>query len=167
MQHKVIFIMGVSGSGKTTIGEGLSARTGFKFYDADDFHTPENIAKMKAGTPLNDEDRWPWLDNIHQFVKEKIKTTNIIIVCSALKQVYRDILSDGIEEHCKWVFLSGDYDTILSRLMNRKGHYMPPTLLKSQFDTLEIPANATRIDIHMTPDQIIDNILTAIDEVAD
>jgi len=157
--------MGVSGSGKTTIGEGLSARTGFEFYDADNFHTTLNVAKMKAGTPLTDEDRWPWLDNIHQFVKEKIKTANIIIVCSALKQVYREILSDGIEGSCIWIFLSGDYDTILSRLNNRKGHYMPATLLQSQFDALEVPANATAIDIHMTPGEIIDDILLKIADV--
>ena len=165
MPNKVIFIMGVSGSGKTTIGEDLSARTGFEFYDGDAFHTPENIAKMKAGTPLTDEDRWPWLNNIHEFAKEKIKTRNIIIVCSALKQVYRDILSAGIEENCKWIFLSGDYNTILSRLKNRTGHYMPPTLLQSQFDTLEIPANAIGIDIHNTPEEIIDNIIARINDV--
>ena len=70
--HKVIFIMGVSGSGKSTIGEALSARTGFEFYDADDFHTPGNVEKMRAGTPLTDEDRWPWLDNLHEFIKQKI-----------------------------------------------------------------------------------------------
>ncbi|MEO6723289.1 MAG: gluconokinase [Ferruginibacter sp.] len=165
MQHKVIFIMGVSGSGKTTIGEALSARTGFEFYDADNFHTPESIAKMKAGIPLTDGDRWPWLYNIHEFAKEKIKTRSIITVCSALKQVYRDILSKGIEDNCKWIFLSGDYDTILSRLQKRTGHYMPPTLLQSQFDTLEIPSNAIGIDIHQTPEEIIDDIISRIGDV--
>ena len=165
--YKVIFIMGVSGSGKSTIGEGLSARTGFEFYDADHFHTPENVAKMRAGTPLIDEDRWPWLDNLHAFIKQKIETNNIIIVCSALKQVYRDILGNGIEDNCKWIFLSGDYDTILSRLQSRKGHYMPATLLQSQFDALEIPANAITIDIQMTPGEIINDILSKISDVVE
>ena len=101
------------------------------------------------------------------FIKQKIETNNIIIVCSALKQVYRDILGDGIEDNCKWIFLSGDYDTILSRLQSRKGHYMPATLLQSQFDALEIPANAITIDIQMTPGEIINDILSKISDVVE
>lgn len=154
--------MGVSGSGKTTIGQELSARTGYSFYDADNFHTKENKAKMNAGIPLTDEDRWPWLKNIHDFVTEQIARNNIIFVCSALKQVYREHLSRAIEKDCKWVFLQGDYDTIMDRLKSREGHYMPSTLLQSQFDTLEIPANVIRVDIRLTPDIIIDNIISMI-----
>jgi len=162
MEHGVIFIMGVSGSGKTTIGEGLSARTGFEFYDADDFHTKEKVEKMRAGIPLTDDDRWPWLESIHAFVTEKIKTADVIVVCSALKQVYRDKLSAGIEKYCQWVFLNGDYDTIMGRMQKRAGHYMPPTLLQSQFDTLEVPVDAIRIDITREPSIIIDDIMTHI-----
>ncbi|MEP7142109.1 MAG: gluconokinase [Ferruginibacter sp.] len=162
MQHKVIYIMGVSGSGKTTIGEQLSARTGYSFYDADNFHTKENKDKMKAGIPLTDEDRWPWLENIHQFVVEKITTVNIILVCSALKQVYRNRLSKSIEENCRWIFLQGDYNTILDRLKGRSGHYMPATLLRSQFDALEVPANAIRVNIGLSPEIIIDDIVSKI-----
>jgi len=154
--------MGVSGSGKTTIGQQLSDRTGYPFYDADNFHTKKNKDKMNAGIPLTDDDRRPWLENIHDFVVEKIATHDIILVCSALKQVYRDRLSKTIEENCRWVFLQGDYNTILERLNRRKGHYMPPTLLKSQFDALEVPANAIRIDIKLTPETIIENIVSKI-----
>ena len=162
MPYQVIYIMGVSGSGKTTIGQQLSARTGFAFYDADDFHTLQNKEKMKAAIPLTDEDRWPWLDNIHQFVAEKIATQNIILVCSALRQVYRKRLTTGIESKSHWVLLDGDYPTILSRLQKRKGHYMPPTLLRSQFDTLEAPANAIRVDINLPPEKIVDQILSIL-----
>lgn len=164
MQHTIIFIMGVSGSGKTTIGQALANRTGFRFYDADDFHPPENITKMSAGIPLNDEDRWPWLDNIHAFASEQIKSENIIFVCSALKQAYRGILTKGMEENCKWVYLAGNYDTILARLRTRAGHYMPPALLQSQFDALEVPANAIAIDIRLSPDAIVDIILSTINK---
>lgn len=154
--------MGVSGSGKTTIGQQLSARTGYFFYDADDFHTKENIAKMNAGIPLTDEDRWPWLQNIYDFVTEKIATESIIFVCSALKQVYRDCISKSIEEKCIWVFLGGDYETILERLKTRTGHYMPATLLRSQFDALEVPAEALQVDIKMSPGSIIDTIVSKL-----
>ncbi len=154
--------MGVSGSGKTTIGQQLAVKTGYPFYDADNFHPQKNIDKMRAGQPLMDEDRWPWLDNIHDFVSEKIKTGNIILACSALKQVYRNRLSKGIEQHCRWVFLDGSYVTIAKRMQNRIGHYMPGSLLQSQFDVLEIPANAIQADIEMTPAQIVDHIISNI-----
>lgn len=162
--QQVIFIMGVSGSGKTTIGEKLAARTGFQFYDADDFHPVGNVAKMRAGIPLNDEDRWPWLNNIHNFIIKKIEDRDIIVVCSALRQAYRDILCKGIESNCKWIMLNGDYDTIFQRLQERTGHYMPPTLLRSQFDALETPVDAITIDIRLSPERITDIILSQIEE---
>lgn len=154
--------MGVSGSGKTTIGRQLSEKTGYNFYDADDFHSKENIDRMNAGIPLTDKERWPWLENIHDFVSGKIQTSDIILVCSALKQAYRKRLSSSIEKNCKWVFLEGDYHTILERLTSRTGHYMPTTLLQSQFDALEVPLEAIRIDIKMAPETIIDHIIEAI-----
>ncbi|MEJ7586854.1 MAG: gluconokinase [Ferruginibacter sp.] len=162
MEYKVIYIMGVSGSGKTTIGQQLASRTGYPFYDADNFHTKENITKMNAGIPLTDEDRWPWLENIHDFVVKTIATQNIILVCSALKQVYRDRLSKAIEGKCCWIFLQGDYPTILERLNSRRGHYMPVTLLRSQFETLEVPDDALRVDINLSPGRIIDDIILRI-----
>lgn len=162
MQHKVIYIMGVSGSGKTTIGQLLSKKTGYQFYDADDFHSEANKAKMKNGIALTDKDRWPWLATIHQFVIEKLKTENIILVCSALKKVYRKKLSQSIEKSCRWFYLEGDFKTIEDRLDHRKGHYMSPNLLQSQFDTLEIPAIAERIDIKLSPDVITNSIISSI-----
>ncbi len=162
MSNKVIYIMGVAGSGKTTIGQQLSAKTGYPFFDADQFHPQQNIDKMKSGTPLTDEDRWPWLDNIHAFVAEKLSSTSLIIACSALKQVYRKRLSKEIDRDCKWVFLKGDYKTILERMNNRPGHYMPTALLHSQFDILEIPFNAIEINIEHLPETIIDQIISNI-----
>jgi carbohydrate kinase (thermoresistant glucokinase family) len=164
MQHQVIYIMGVSGSGKTTIGLQLSGKTGYPFYDADDFHTEENIAKMNAGIALTDEDRWPWLENIHHFVTQKITTHTIIVACSALKEVYRQRLSKSIEKNCRWVFLQGGYDTIMQRLKNRQGHYMPPTLLQSQFDALEFPADSILVDIKLSPKIIVDDIISKLNQ---
>jgi 6-phosphogluconate dehydrogenase len=160
MSNPVIYIMGVSGSGKTTIGKILSEKTGYTFYDADDFHSQDNKAKMNIGLPLTDEDREPWLDNIHHFVVEAIKKNPVILVCSALKQRYRERLSDSVEDNCRWIFLEGDFNTIFARLNNRAGHFMPASLLQSQFDALEIPQDAIRIDIHMSPEEIAETIIS-------
>lgn len=154
--------MGVAGSGKTTIGQKLSARTGFAFYDADYFHPQANIDKMKTGQPLTDEDRWPWLDNIHAFVSKQLQTGSLILACSALKQAYRDRLSSGIEDHCRWVYLNGSYETILERMQKRTGHYMPVTLLQSQFDALEAPAHQIEIDITKEPGEMVEEIMERI-----
>ena len=164
MPHIVIYIMGVAGSGKTTIGQKLSSKTSFAFYDADYFHPQQNIDKMKAGTPLTDEDRWPWLENIHAFVTQQLQTCNIILACSALKQVYRERLSSGIETQCRWVYLNGSYQTILERMQNRTGHYMPTTLLQSQFETLEVPDNIIEVNIAMTPEEIAEEIISKINK---
>lgn len=160
MPNKVIIIMGVSGSGKTTIGEMLAERTGYPLYDADSFHSKENIAKMKAGVPLTDEDRWPWLDSMNAFIKEKIKTSDLIVTCSALKKIYRERLMKGIESICLLVFLQGSYDTILKRIQHRQ-HYMPSSLLQTQFDILEEPKNALIEDISQLPGVIVQHIIDA------
>ena len=162
MPNKVIIIMGVSGSGKTTIGKMLGEKTGYDFYDADSFHPQENIDKMKAGIPLTDEDRWPWLDNMNNFVKEKIQTGNAIVTCSALKEMYRQRLAKGIEQYCHWVFLKGNYDLILKRMQQREQHYMPSSLLQSQFDALEEPANAVVVDITQPKETIVQYIVSSI-----
>jgi carbohydrate kinase (thermoresistant glucokinase family) len=162
MPNKIIYITGVAGSGKTTIGQKLSAQTGYAFYDADYFHPHENIDKMKAGQPLTDEDRWPWLDNIHAFVKNQLLSGNIILACSALKQVYRERLSNGIEDQCRWVYLDGNYQTILPRMQSRAGHYMPAALLQSQFDLLEVPSKVIKVDIMMSPEKIVEEIIAKI-----
>jgi carbohydrate kinase (thermoresistant glucokinase family) len=156
--------MGVAGSGKTTIGQKLSAKTGYPFYDADYFHTQENIDKMRAGQPLTDEDRWPWLDNICAFVNNQILSGSIILACSALKQIYRGRLSNGIEEQCRWVYLNGSYQTILQRMQNRTGHYMPATLLQSQFEALEVPGNIIEVDIAITPENMVQKIMYELNQ---
>lgn len=153
--------MGVSGSGKTTIGQLLSKETNWPFYDADGFHPKENIDKMQAGIPLTDDDRWPWLDSMNSFAKEKIKNSPVILSCSALKQIYRQRLTQNILENCTWVFLKGSYEMILQRMQQRQ-HYMPPALLQSQFEILEQPGNALTIDIANTTETIIQQILSAI-----
>lgn len=161
MTYKLIIIMGVSGSGKTTVGKLLSEKTGWPFYDADSFHSKENIDKMQAGIPLTDEDRWPWLDSMNAFAKEKLASSNIIFTCSALKEIYRQRLINGIDNICRWVYLRGDYDTILKRMQQRQ-HYMPAALLQSQFDVLEEPADAIVCDISQSKQNISSYILSQI-----
>lgn len=154
--------MGVSGCGKTTIGSLLSAKTGYPFHDADSFHPPENIDKMKGGQQLTDADRLPWLNNIHTFVLAEIKNNCIIIACSALKEEYRKLLGRQLENQCSWVFLKGDFDTIMGRIKTRTDHFMPTDLLQSQFDSLEMPASSIEADITLQPESIVDLIISKI-----
>ncbi len=149
--------MGVAGSGKTTIGKLLAAETGIPFFDADDFHPPVNIAKMKAGKPLTDEDRQPWLELLNILAGEQAQLKGAIIACSALKEKYRMLLQAGITE-CKWIFLQGSYGVIYERMKNRTHQYMPERLLQSQFDSLEIPASALVIEIKNEPAKIVEMI---------
>ncbi len=161
-QSSIVYIMGVSGSGKTTIGQKLSAATGIPFFDGDDFHPPANKEKMKAGHPLNDNDRKDWLICMNELAKEQSQQKGAIIACSALKEKYRKILSDKIQSPVHWVLLQGDFGLIQKRMEARKDHYMPPSLLQSQFDTLEAPANAIMIDIENDPEEIVADILRQI-----
>lgn len=132
-----VVVMGVSGSGKTSIGEGLAAGLGMPLLEGDQFHPESNIAKMSSGTPLIDEDRWPWLDAIARAMRDA--PGGVIVTCSALRRVYRDRLRDGAGRPLLFVFLNGSKETIAERLAERKGHFMPPSLLDSQFATLEPP----------------------------
>lgn len=162
MQQKqpiVVYIMGVSGSGKTTIGLQLAEVTGLPFYDGDDFHSAYNRNKMASGKPLTDEDRYSWLESIRTHVLEHLKTNSCIIACSSLKDHYRNLLSEGIESQSKWVFLHGNYNLILERMGKRTKHFMPTELLKSQFETLETPRDALKIDIKNSPKSIVSQIL--------
>jgi carbohydrate kinase (thermoresistant glucokinase family) len=154
----VIYIMGVSGSGKTTIGEMLSIKTGLPFFDADDFHPLTNKQKMKAGIALNDEDRKPWLANLHQLAVDQSAINGAIIACSALKEKYRQLLTTNVQQPF-WIFLQGNYEIIHDRIEKRNGHFMPAQLLQSQFDSLEIPVDAFTADIQNEPEKIIDLIL--------
>ena len=154
----IVIIMGVTGVGKTTIGELLAARTGWSFYDADDFHSPANVEKMRSGIPLTDDDRWPWLDRLNSLLREaEAKGESAILACSALKQRYRDRLQHGLKD-VRWVYLSGEFDLISARLKARKGHYMNPALLQSQFEALEPPADALCIDIDARPEVLAERV---------
>jgi carbohydrate kinase (thermoresistant glucokinase family) len=138
--------MGVSGSGKTVVGQALAADLGWPFVDGDDFHPPANVAKMAAGTPLDDADRWPWLDRLaSEMGTVNAGGGNAVLACSALKQAYRDRLCRAGD--VRFIHLSGDSATIAARLAARSHRYMPPALLASQFATLEAPAGAIVVDI--------------------
>ena len=150
----IIIVMGVAGSGKTTIGFLLARELGWKFYDADDFHSESNRAKMSQGIALTDEDRASWLLSLKKLIAQNIRQdTQTILACSALKNSYRNTLE--VNERVKFVYLQGTYEQIKTRLNNRAGHYMSANMLDSQFDTLEEPHNALTIDIARTPQEII------------
>ena len=156
--NQVIYIMGVAGSGKSTIGRRLSEAIGVPFFDGDDFHPQTNIDKMASGQALNDEDRKAWLESIINFVKKQLPQNSLIIACSALKQIYREQLGRGIENQTQWVYLKGDYNLIFQRMQLRKDHFMPSNLLTSQFETLEEPGHALIVSIDQAPEQIIEQI---------
>jgi len=160
----VVVLMGVTGTGKTTVGEGLAARTGWPFADADDFHSAANRAKMHAGIPLTDEDREPWLESLHQQILTWLRDgVNGILACSALKASYRTELTDGTGPRAvRFVFLSGPPDLIRQRMEARHGHYMPESLLPSQMATLEPPHDAIEISIDQTVPAMVDQILSAL-----
>ena len=155
--HPIIFIMGVSGSGKTTVGLLLSQQTGIPFFDADDFHSAENKAKMAAGHPLNDDDRKDWLITLNSLAIKAAAGKGTIIACSALKQKYRLLLQQGLQQPL-WVFLNGNFEQVYQRLQSRDHHFMPPALLQSQFDILEIPEDALVINIEQTPGEAVTKI---------
>lgn len=150
--------MGVSGSGKTIIGKLLAARLGCTFLDGDDFHPPENVARMAAGTPLNDTDRWPWLEKLNG---KLIESEDAVLACSALKESYRTVLSRGLPD-CRFIHLRGSIELIRARLGERRHRYMPASLLESQFATLELPARALEVDIGQTPERCVDDIVSAL-----
>jgi len=149
--------MGVSGSGKTTIGKLLAKRLRCQFADADDFHSAGNKAKMKSGTPLNDDDRRPWLKTLADLIDKHVENKeSLVLACSALKHEYRSALS-GTNE-VLFVYLKVDFETIEKRLKTRHHEFMNPDLLKSQFATLEEPADAVIVDASQEPDLVVDQI---------
>jgi carbohydrate kinase (thermoresistant glucokinase family) len=156
---QVIYVMGVAGSGKSTVGRQFAEATGLPFYDGDDFHPDANVEKMAAGQPLTDEDRADWLAAMHRFVVEKLEAgQSLVLACSALKARYRATLSAGIEAQTTWVYLEGSYDLIKSRMEARKDHFMPPALLQSQFDALEPPADAVVLSIGAAPEVLVERL---------
>ena len=158
----VLVLMGVSGSGKTTVGAILASRLGWPFEDGDALQPESNVEKMKAGHPLTDVDRWPWLEMVAKWIEKRLdRGENGLIACSALKRSYRDILNrrgSGVV----FVFLAGSKKMIASRLVARHGHFMPPSMLDSQFADLEEPSSdepAIRVDVGPTPDVIAQGIM--------
>ncbi len=162
----IVVLMGVSGSGKTTVGQLLAERTGWRLYDADEFHSAASIEKMRNGIPLQDEDRWPWLDKMHSMLAEKhAGGESVLLACSALKQKYRDRLAQG-GLPIRWVYLKGDAALIRQRLEARKNHYMKAGLLESQFAALEEPENALVADIGPEPAVIAERVLSGLGAAA-
>ena len=157
-----LIVMGVSGSGKSTVAAALGQRLGWRFEDGDSFHPASNVEKMRAGHPLTDEDRWPWLNAIaDEIARICERGEHIIIACSALKHTYRDVLLRGRDD-VRFVFLKGTKELIAERLAQRKGHFMPPGLLASQFETLEPPEpgeNPVTVSIDASVDAIVDDIV--------
>jgi gluconokinase len=160
-----LVVMGVSGSGKSTIADKLAARLGWTFEDGDRFHPASNVAKMSAGHPLTDEDRWPWLQAIADEIDRVCKAREqVVIACSALKRAYRDILVHGRSD-VRIIYLGGTQELIASRLAARKGHFMPPGLLTSQFKTLEPPGadeNPVTVSIDASVEAIVDDIVAQL-----
>jgi gluconokinase len=153
----IIILMGVSGSGKTTVGKLLSEQLGWKYYEADDYHSPANVEKMRSGIPLNDDDRMPWLETLRDLIRNCLeRNENAVLACSALKESYREMLL--IDERVSLIYLKGDYETIQQRLGQRRGHYMNPNLLDNQFATLEEPAADKHVEVSSSPDEIVKNI---------
>jgi gluconokinase len=156
----IVLVMGVAGVGKTTIGQALARRLGWRFIDADDFHPPQNVAKMKAGIPLEDADRWPWLAHLNRVLKEE---DNAVLACSALKESYRERLAQGIHPFTV-VYLHGSAELIRSRMAERQHRYMPTALLESQFAALEPPADAISIDVAADPSSCVGAILSRLNQ---
>ncbi|EGC37452.1 hypothetical protein DICPUDRAFT_76935 [Dictyostelium purpureum] len=171
----IILIMGVSGSGKTTIGKGIAEKLNCGFNDADEFHSEANINKMKSGIPLNDDDRKPWLEAINKRMTEFLNnstsiTHNHVFTCSALKSIYREIISNSIpKDKILFIFLKGDKEILGERLNSRQGHFFNPALLDSQLEALQEPNDQDlktnhflTINIRSSVDEIINNILKFI-----
>ena len=151
---RICILMGVSGSGKSTIGRSLAQILDWPFYDGDDFHPPENIAKMSRGIPLSDRDRAHWLLALqHLIATVRHRQSHALIACSALKQAYRELLA-GNEQDILWVYLKGNYEQILTRVQQRQQHFMKAELLRSQFESLEEPENALIVDISQSSEEI-------------
>lgn len=168
MAGRSIIVMGVSGSGKTTVGEAVARRIHAKFIDGDDLHPRANIQKMGSGHPLNDEDRIPWLERLSDAAYSlHHKNESGIIVCSALKRRYRDRLREGNPEMA-FLYLKGSFDVIMERLKARSGHFMPTDLLKSQFEALEEPGSEEPdvicVDIDADIDEVVQRCVLALEK---
>ena len=158
----VVIVMGVSGVGKTTIGVALAAALGWRFLDADDFHPASNIQKMSAGVPLTDADRAPWLERLRGLISDALaRGEDVVLACSALRKAYRERLTVDAARQ-RWVYLHLSPELLQQRLGQRKGHYMPVSLLSSQLGTLELPVGALTVDAAPPPEAIVASIRTGL-----
>ncbi len=154
--------MGVSGCGKTTLGQALAERLSATFLDADDFHSAANVEKMRAGAPLDDDDRQPWLATLNRELRERAhRGERVVLACSALKRRYRKVIGAQVAR-LDWIFLDGSFELIAERMRARPNHYMPESLLRSQFAALEAPDNATHIAIDLSVAEQVEAALSAL-----
>ena len=159
MTVRALVVMGVSGCGKSTIGLQLAAALDWRFADGDDFHPAANVAKMKSGVPLHDDDRWPWLDTLNRLLCDSNRCNKpLVLSCSALKQGYRDRLGRNVDA-LRWLHLDGSFELISARMALRQHKYMPASLLRSQFEALERPTDALRVDIAQLPNDIVQSVV--------
>lgn len=159
----IVVLMGVSGSGKTTVGKVLADKLGWKFADADEYHPAANVDKMRNGRPLTDDDRRPWLRSLRDYIDDvAARGQNLVLACSALRHDYREYLTADNSDYVHYVYLQGSAELIAKRLEQRQGHFMPPSLLRSQFETLDPPQVAIRVDIAPAPEIIAENIQQAL-----
>lgn len=162
MSGLVVVIMGVSGSGKTAVGEVLAQRLGARFVDADDYHPPANVEKMRAGVPLDDDDRAPWLERLNAVLRHAAaRELPVVLACSALRERYRTALEDRLAQ-VHWVHLSGSRELIAARVAQRQHRYMPASLLDSQFAALEPPGRAIVVDVRGSVQDVADQALAGI-----
>jgi carbohydrate kinase (thermoresistant glucokinase family) len=165
-QLLVLIVMGVSGSGKSTVAKTLAERLGLVYLEGDDFHSPENIEKMEAGIPLTDEDRWPWIAAMNAHIKQELKEgRGVILAASVLKKIYRTTLTDDLPQ-ARFIYLKGSKALLLARMKARTGHFMPPALLESQLETLEEPQadeHALTVSIEAPPDEVIEEIIRGLE----
>ena len=167
-QQPVLVVMGVSGCGKSTVAEALGKRMGLPYIDGDDYHPTANVEKMAKGIALNDNDRWPWLDTLSKAIYEHNQTHGgVIATCSSLKKIYRKRITESAGIPLYFVFLHGERATLLTRMQSRENHYMPPSLLDSQLDTLEIPDAdelVWQISIESDVASIVDEVLSLLEQ---
>jgi gluconokinase len=158
----IVIVMGVAGAGKTTVGSRLAAALGCEFIDADDYHAASSVAKMRAGEPLADDDRWPWLARLNGMLQERAqRDADVVLACSALKASYRERLARGLADP-QLVYLRGSPALIAARLARRGSHFMNPALLDSQFATLEEPRGAIVVEVDATPEALVGEIRTRL-----
>lgn len=163
-----VYILGVSGTGKTSVGQALAQRLQLPYLEGDDFHPDENVAKMRSGVPLNDQDRWPWLTAIANSARRHLQAdSGVVVACSGLKKTYRDYLREKTNSKGTMVLLTGSRELLMQRHSRRTGHFMPPSLLDSQLATLELPVpqeDVIEVDIQASVDDIVETIITALQD---